>query len=57
MPAGPPAAGLDAKLTGDWTAKAEYLYADLGRFNCSIDCGAASTIMSPDVDNHFGWGE
>jgi outer membrane immunogenic protein len=31
--------GLEFALTGNWTAKAEYLYVDLGRAGCSIDCG------------------
>jgi outer membrane immunogenic protein len=31
--------GLEVALTGNWTAKAEYLYVDLGRTGCNIDCG------------------
>ena len=31
--------GLEIALTGNWTAKAEYLYVDLGRTGCSVDCG------------------
>ena len=33
-------AGLEAALAANWTAKVEYLYVDLGSFNCGIDCGA-----------------
>jgi outer membrane immunogenic protein len=33
--------GIEVALTGNWTAKAEYLYVDLGSFQCSA-CGAPS---------------
>jgi outer membrane immunogenic protein len=33
-------AGLEGALVGNWTAKVEYLYVDLGRFNCGVSCGA-----------------
>ncbi len=36
-------AGLEFAIAGNWTAKAEYLYVDLGKFNCGITCGAAFT--------------
>jgi outer membrane immunogenic protein len=26
---------------GNWTAKVEYLYVDLGSFNCGVSCGGA----------------
>ncbi len=32
-------AGLEFAITGNWTAKAEYLYVDLGSFNCGLGCG------------------
>jgi outer membrane immunogenic protein len=32
-------AGLEAALVGNWTAKVEYLYVDLGSFNCGVSCG------------------
>jgi outer membrane immunogenic protein len=32
--------GLEFALGGNWTAKAEYLYVDLGSFNCGLGCGA-----------------
>lgn len=30
--------GLEFALAGNWTVKAEYLYVDLGKFNCGINC-------------------
>jgi len=36
-------AGLEFAFAGNWTAKAEYLYVDLGKFNCGISCGAIAT--------------
>jgi outer membrane immunogenic protein len=35
--------GLEAALTTNWTAKVEYLYVDLGSFNCGLNCGAGVT--------------
>jgi outer membrane immunogenic protein len=34
--------GLEAALVNNWTAKVEYLYVDLGSFNCGFNCGAIS---------------
>jgi len=39
-------AGIEFAITGHWTAKAEYLYVDLGKFNCALNCGAASDNVS-----------
>jgi outer membrane immunogenic protein len=33
-------AGLEVAIAGTWTAKAEYLYVDLGNFNCGLSCGS-----------------
>ena len=33
-------AGLEVAIAGAWTAKAEYLYVDLGNFNCGLSCGS-----------------
>jgi outer membrane immunogenic protein len=33
-------AGVEYAITNNWSAKAEYLYVDLGNFNCGIACGA-----------------
>lgn len=35
--------GLEAALAPNWTAKVEYLYVDLGSFNCGLSCGAGLT--------------
>jgi outer membrane immunogenic protein len=34
--------GVEFAIAGNWTAKAEYLYVDLGDFNCGIACGVAN---------------
>ena len=31
--------GVEFALAGNWTAKAEYLYVDLGNLNCGFACG------------------
>jgi outer membrane immunogenic protein len=35
--------GVEFALPGNWSAKAEYLHVDLGRFNCGTNCGIAAT--------------
>jgi outer membrane immunogenic protein len=35
--------GLEFAVAGNWTAKIEYLYADLGSFNCGLNCGVLAT--------------
>jgi outer membrane immunogenic protein len=39
-------AGLEFAIAGNWTAKAEYLFVDLGKFNCGPNCGAATDNVS-----------
>ena len=39
-------AGIEFAIVGHWTAKAEYLYVDLGNFNCGLSCGAATQNVS-----------
>jgi len=39
-------AGLEFAIAGHWSAKAEYLYVDLGKFNCGAGCGAAVDNVS-----------
>jgi outer membrane immunogenic protein len=34
--------GIEAALAGHWTAKVEYLYVDLGKFDCGTACGATA---------------
>jgi outer membrane immunogenic protein len=36
-------AGLEAALAPNWSAKVEYLYVDLGSFDCGLNCGAGVT--------------
>src|SRR5580658_7689362 len=43
--------GIEVALPGNWSAKAEYLHVDLGRFDCGIDCGAAGTDNVSMHDN------
>jgi outer membrane immunogenic protein len=33
-------AGIEFALVGNWTARAEYLYVDLGKLSCGAGCGA-----------------
>jgi outer membrane immunogenic protein len=39
-------AGVEYALWTNWSVKAEYLYVDLGKFDCGISCGAASDNVS-----------
>jgi outer membrane immunogenic protein len=34
--------GLEFVIAGNWTAKAEYLYVDLGKFDCALACGVTA---------------
>jgi len=38
--------GIEFALPGHWSAKAEYLYVDLGNFSCGTSCGATSQTVS-----------
>jgi outer membrane immunogenic protein len=57
-------AGLEVALPGNWTAKAEYLRVDLGRFDCT-GCSALppdnvslqENVFRAGVNYHFGWGK
>jgi outer membrane immunogenic protein len=44
-------AGIEFGLTGNWSAKAEYLYVDLGRFNCGTNCNGLPTDNVSMHDN------
>ena len=54
-------AGLEFALAQNWTAKAEYLYVDLGKFNCGVSCGFIATnnvsfttnLVRAGVNYHF----
>ena len=39
-------AGLEFAFTPSWSAKAEYLYVNLGKFNCGLNCGAPTDNVS-----------
>ena len=39
-------AGLEYAFLGNWTAKIEYLYVDLGKFDCGASCGAIPDNVS-----------
>jgi outer membrane immunogenic protein len=44
-------AGIEVGLTGNWSAKAEYLYVDLGKFNCGTSCNGLPTDNVSMHDN------
>jgi outer membrane immunogenic protein len=35
--------GIEYAFVGNWSAKIEYLYVDLGKFNCGISCAVGAT--------------
>lgn len=39
-------AGVEYALMTSWSVKLEYLYADLGKFDCGISCGATTDNVS-----------
>jgi outer membrane immunogenic protein len=43
-------AGLEAAFAPNWTAKVEYLYVDLGTFNCGLNCGGG--LVTDNVSFH-----
>jgi outer membrane immunogenic protein len=57
--------GIEFALPGNWSAKAEYLYVDLGRFNCGVSCNGLPTdnvsmhdnVVRAGVNYRFGWGQ
>jgi outer membrane immunogenic protein len=48
--------GVEFALVGNWTAKAEYLYVDLGNTNCGLNCGVATTDNVSFTSNIFRGG-
>jgi len=55
-------AGIEAAFATNWTARVEYLYVDLGSFNCGFSCGAglatdkvsfSTNILRAGVDYKF----
>jgi len=57
--------GIEIALPGNWTAKAEYLHVDLGKFNCGLNCSTSPTnnismhddVVRAGINYHFGWGK
>jgi outer membrane immunogenic protein len=55
--------GIEFALSSNWTAKAEYLHVDLGRFNCGVNCDGLPTdnvsmhddLVRAGVNYRFGW--
>jgi outer membrane immunogenic protein len=53
--------GVEFAFAQNWSVKGEYLYADLGSFNCGVSCGVSSTdnvslrtsIFRAGVNYHF----
>ena len=39
-------AGVEYAIWSNWSVKGEYLYVDLGKFDCGIACGAATDNVS-----------
>ncbi len=35
--------GVEVAIVNNWTIKGEYLFVDLGKFNCGLNCGLAAT--------------
>jgi outer membrane immunogenic protein len=45
--------GLEFVIAGSWTAKAEYLYVDLGHFNCGLACGNGINPDNVSFSSHL----
>jgi outer membrane immunogenic protein len=45
--------GLEFVIAGNFTAKAEYLYVNLGRFNCGLACGNGAAPDNVRFDTHL----
>ena len=45
-------AGVEFAVNNQWSLKAEYLYVDLGNFNCGIACGSIPNEVS--FTSHIG---
>jgi outer membrane immunogenic protein len=39
-------AGLEYAMMTNWSVKLEYLYVNLGKFDCGISCGAVTDNVS-----------
>lgn len=45
--------GVEYAITNNLSAKAEYLYVDLGSFNCGLSCGGGLTTDNVDFHTHL----
>ncbi|MBI3434633.1 MAG: porin family protein [Proteobacteria bacterium] len=48
--------GVEVALTRNWSAKAEYLYVDLGRLNCGLGCSLLGAPGTVDFTSHVARG-
>ncbi len=48
--------GLEFAIAGPWSAKAEYLYVDLGSFDCGVACGGTAPDNVSFTSNIFRGG-
>ena len=56
--------GIEWAFADNWTAKVEYLYVNLGNFNCGLNCGAGlvtdnvsfhTNLLRAGVNYKFSW--
>ncbi len=45
--------GLEFVIAGNWSAKAEYLYVNLGSFNCGLGCGNGINPDNVSFNTHM----
>jgi outer membrane immunogenic protein len=45
-------AGVEYAFLGNWSAKLEYLYVDLGSFDCGVACAAGATTNNVSFTEH-----
>jgi outer membrane immunogenic protein len=45
--------GVEFAFAGNWSAKAEYLYVDLGDFNCGLNCGNGTNPDKVKFQTHI----
>ena len=45
--------GIEYAFLGNWTAKVEYLYVDLGKFNCGASCTPALATSNVDFTENI----
>lgn len=45
--------GVEFAIAPNWTVKGEYLYVDLGNFNCGLACGGGLAVDNVDFKSHI----